>query len=110
VTLDKLIKKKENVWDEEFTKYVAFLYGTTIFDVESNFAAVGNGAREGHPIVKLFVDEGRIATYGFLGTLNGGLTYFAYKKKEEKKSWKEILYIPALFHVVAGSFNLRFVF
>jgi hypothetical protein len=105
--------KKEKVVDTKFMFVATLLGDATVFDLESTYRAINNGAREGNVLMKPFINHGRPVAYAFSGAVDTGVIFLAYKMKksqnpDERKMW---WLIPVAFtagHAIAGGFNLRF--
>ena len=84
----------------------------TIFDVETTFAAIRNGAHEANPIMRPFIKRGRGATYGMqmgINTIIIGSSYLMKKDPKWNKVWWIIPSVAATGHGIAGGLNLRYV-
>jgi hypothetical protein len=106
--------RTEEVIDKNFLLVSAYLVGTSIFDVETTFSAIKNGAQEGNPILKPFVKRGRAATYGVILASDAVILLTSYYVKKSKdpvvqKRWWIIPTIVGTSHGIAGTLNLRFV-
>lgn len=102
----------KKVIDEKFIATSAYLVGSTIFDVETTFAAINNGAIEANPIMKPFIKNGRLATYGVQLGLDAAIIYASYKMKESSK-FGRVWWVAPMFigtsHTVCGGLNLRLI-
>lgn len=108
-----MISAQEKTIDKKFLVVNGFLVGSTIFDTETTFAALDNcpTCKESNPIMRPFIKSGRPATYAVQGVIDVGIIYWSYKlKKEHRKIWWVLPVVMGASHVVAGGFNLRFVF
>ena len=112
------IEKSDNdkVVDTKFVLITSSLVVSTVFDVETTFAAIKNpNVREDNPIMRPFVNAGRPATYAFLGGVDTGIVYVSYRMKKStnptvRKIWWVIPIVATAGHALAGGFNLRFTF
>jgi hypothetical protein len=105
----------EKIIDGKFLSVSAYLIATTLFDVETTFAAIHNGACEANPILKPFVKSGRPATYGFELGADALFLFIAYEMKASKnsnlnKAWFILPMVAGTVHGIAGGLNLRYVF
>jgi hypothetical protein len=101
--------------DAQFVSVSAYLITMTVFDVETTFSAVHNGAHEANPIMKPFVQSGRPATYAFEFGTDAIILFIAYEMKGSKnsnfnKTWFISPMIAGTVHGIAGGLNLRFAF
>jgi len=104
--------EEKNVVDTNFILISTYLIATTIFDVETTFVAIRNGAHEANPIMKPFIKNGRVATYGMqmgINTIIIGTAYLMKKDPKWNKAWWIIPSVWATGHGVAGGLNLRYV-
>ena len=110
ITIAKAEGKK--VVDTNFILVSTYLVAATIFDVETTFSAIRNGAHEANPIMKPFIKRGRGATYGMQMGINAiviGSSYLMKKDPKWNKVWWVIPSVWATGHGVAGGLNLRYV-
>lgn len=105
---------QEKTADKKFIFTGAFLVGTTVFDVETTFAALnkcGNTCHEGNSLMYPLVQSGRPAVYAVNGAIDAGLIAWSYKlKKDGSKLWWFLPIVAGTAHGLAGGFNMRFVF
>jgi len=106
--------EEKKVVDTNFVLVSTYLVAMTIFDVETTFAAIRNGAHEANPIMKPFIKRGRAATYGIqmgINTIVIGTSYLMKKSDNPdlRKTWWVIPSVVATSHGVAGGLNLRYV-
>lgn len=102
---------KKPVIDKNFYLVSAALTASSVYDLETTFAAIKNGAREGNPIMRPIINAGRPAAYPVNMAINTGLMYLSYRyKKNGHFNWWIIPVAATVGHTVAGSLNLRFVF
>jgi len=104
---------EEKIIDTPFLVVSVFLVASTIYDIETTFAGIRNGAHEANPIMRPFVKSGRPATYAFafgMDALAIGASYFIKKSgnKDMQKTWWLIPSFMATSHVVCGTLNLRY--
>jgi hypothetical protein len=104
---------EDKVLDTKFIMVSSYLILASVFDAESTFSAVRNGAHEANPIMKPFVKRGRLATYGYLLASDASFIYLSYQmKKSSNKDLRKAWWVgPAIIgsgHTVAGGLNLRF--
>lgn len=112
------VGKGDKITDAKFVLITSSLVASTVFDVETTFAAIKNPAirgREGNPIMRPFINAGRPATYAFLGGVDTGLVYISYRMKKStnpatRKLWWIVPVVSTASHAFAGGFNLRFTF
>lgn len=105
----------KKIIDTNFKLVAAYLVVMTVFDVETTFSIVRNGGHENNPVMKPFVKNGRVATYGYQMALNALIMYVAYEMKGSKhrefnKTWWVLPSVVGTSHGVCGSLNLRYVF
>jgi len=105
---------EKKVTDGEFLAASGYLVAMTIFDVETTFAAIRNGAHEANPVMKPFVNNGRVATYAFTLAIDGLILWAAHEMRTSEnkgfmKTWWILPGIAGTAHGVAGGLNLRFV-
>lgn len=85
------------------------LVASTIFDGETTFAAIHNGAHEANGAVAPFVKMGRPAFYAMELGVDAGVLYFAYvAKRDGNKWWYVAPLILAVAHTAAGAWNLHY--
>ncbi len=105
---------QDKVADKKFIFSNAFLVGTTVFDMESTFAALnkcGNTCREGNPLLRPLFNSGRPVVYVVEGAVDVGLITWSYKlKKAGNKLWWFPPVAVGSIHGLWGGVNLRFVF
>lgn len=104
--------EEKKVVDTNFVLVSTYLVAMTIFDVETTFAAIRNGAHEANPIMRPFIKRGRGATYGMQMGINAiviGSAYLMKKDPKWNKAWWVIPSVWATGHGVAGGLNLRYV-
>jgi hypothetical protein len=105
----KAIKKP--VIDKNFYIASAVLTASSVYDLETTFAALKNGAREGNPIMRPIINAGRPVAYPVNMAINTGIMYLSYRyKKRGNYGWWLLPAVGTIGHTVAGSLNLRFVF
>ena len=97
--------------NKSFIFWSVILQGTTIYDVETSFAALKNcpNCEEGNPLAEFVVSRGKPLTYAIVTGINAGMMYFAWTKKDNK-SWVIVPAVMSISHGVAGTINLRFIF
>lgn len=109
-------EKSDKVIDTKFVFLTSSLVASTVFDVETTFAAIKNpDVREGNPVMRPFVNAGRPATYAFLGGVDASIVYASYWMKKStnpavQKIWWVMPIVATASHAFAGGFNLRFTF
>lgn len=111
-------KKSGRTVDAKFMLVTGSLVVSTIFDIETTFAAIDNPdipVYEGNPIMRPFINSGRPATYAFVGMVDAGIVYISYRMKKSadpdiQKLWWVIPMAATTGHTLAGGLNLRFVF
>ena len=110
------IKKSDKIVDTKFVLISSSLVASTVFDLETTFAAIKNPqVREGNPVMRPFVNAGRPATYAFLGGVDAGVVYLSYRMKKSpnpavRKLWWVVPVAMIASHAFAGGANLRFSF
>jgi hypothetical protein len=105
--------KDKKVIDSKFILVSSYLVAMTVFDVETTFAAVRNGAHETNPVMKPFVKSGRPATYGISLGIDAAFLLLAYEMKKSSnvtlnKTWWVLPSMAATGHGIAGGMNLRY--
>ena len=103
---------EKKIIDINFITVSSYLILTTIFDLETTFSAIRNGAHEANPIMRPFVKRGRGATYGMQMGINAiviGTSYLMKKDPKWNKGWWVIPLVVATGHGVAGGLNLKYV-
>ena len=105
----------KKIIDSQFLSASAYLIVTTVFDMETTFAAIHNGAHEANPIMKPFVNSGRPATYGVELGLDALIIFMAYEMKKSKHkefnhTWFVLPMAVGTAHGIAGGLNMRYVF
>ncbi|TSC91164.1 MAG: hypothetical protein G01um10142_103 [Parcubacteria group bacterium Gr01-1014_2] len=109
----------DKVVDTKFMLVVSSLVASMVFDVETSFAGIKKhpeiNTREGNPVMKLFVNAGRPATYALLSGAEAGLVSISYWMKKSKKPairkiWWAVPVVGTTSHAIGGGVNLRFVF
>lgn len=111
---DLIYQPAKKVIDKSFLEVSAFLVASTIFDVETTFAAIHNGAHEANPLMKPFVNKGRVPTYAVQLGVDAILLSIAYEIKKSshrdlQKVWWVLPTVAATGHTVASGLNLRYV-
>jgi hypothetical protein len=102
---------QKRVADRNFWILTGVTVAATVYDTETTFAGIKNGAREGNPLMRPFVESGRPATYAVQMAVTGGISYLAYRqKKRGSAGWWFFPVVLTVGHTVAGSLNLRYVF
>jgi hypothetical protein len=106
-------KIEKKVIDTKFVAVGAYLVAMTIFDVETTFSAVRNGAHEANPIMKPFVNSGRPVTYAIEFAIDAAILFLAYELKKSKnpnlnKTWWVVPMISGTAHGVCAGLNLRY--
>ena len=106
-------RPEEKVIDKNFIAVSSYLVAMTIFDVESTFSAVRNGAHEANPIMKPFVKSGRPATYAIELGADALFIFIAYEMKASKKTtfnktWWIVPMVAGTAHGICGGLNLRY--
>ena len=106
-------QKLERTIDKEFLIHAGVLFGMTVYDIESSYYKLGkydyDGAREGNPIARPFVDKGRPVLYAYSTGINLGMLGLNYilKRKGYNKWW-----IPSVsqssVHGICGTINITF--
>lgn len=112
------IKNNNKTVDAKFILVTGSLAMSTIFDIETTFAAINNSdvpVYEGNPIMRPFINSGRPATYAFVGVVDAGIVYISYRMKKSanpdiQKFWWVMPMAATTGHALAGGLNLRFVF
>jgi lysylphosphatidylglycerol synthetase-like protein (DUF2156 family) len=99
--------------DTKFVVVSSYLVLMTVFDVETTFSAIHNGAHEANPLIKPFTKNGRLATYGVQFGIDALILWLAYEMKGSKnqdfrKIWWIAPSIVGTAHGVAGGLNLRY--
>jgi hypothetical protein len=105
---------EEKIIDKEFVMVNSYLVLMTVFDIESTFSAIHNGAHEANPVMKPFVKSGRLATYGINLAVDALIIWASYeikgsKNKDLKKTWWLLPMITGTAHGVCGGLNMRYV-
>jgi len=109
-------KENRRVIDAKFVAISTSMVAASIFDMETTFSAIKNpGVHEGNPIMRPFVNAGRPATYAFIGGMDAGTLWLAYRAKKNpnpaiRKLWWLAPAIATATHAFAGGANLRFTF
>ena len=102
-------RAEEKVVDTEFVAVSSYLVLMTVFDVETTFSSIRNGAHEANPIMKPFA-KNRAYMYGVQLGVDAIVIYLAYKMKKSE-TWRPVWWIaPSIVgtaHGVAGGLNLR---
>lgn len=106
--------KQEKVIDTEFVTISSYLVLMTIFDVETTFAAIRNGAHEANGLMRPFIKNGRLATYGMQLGIDALAIWLAYemkgsKHKEFRKTWWLVPSVIGTGHGIAGGLNCRYI-
>lgn len=107
-------QKSDKIVDTKFVLVAGSLAGSTIFDMETTFAALKReGVHEGNPIMRPFVQRGRPAAYVVVSGLDAGIIYASYRIKKSanpnmQKLWWVMPVAATVSHGLAGGFNLRF--
>lgn len=106
-------QENQKVVDIKFIAVSAYLVTMTVFDVETTFGAIRNGAHEANPIMKPFIDSGRPATYALQLGIDALLIFVAYEMKKSSNSdfnkrWWVLPMVSATEHAVCGGLNLRY--
>lgn len=107
--------KEKKVIDTTFITVSSYLVLTTIFDIETTFAAIRNsGGREANPLMRPFIKSGRPATYAIELGIDAVVIFIAYEIKKSKKidlakTWWVSPMILGTTHGVCGGLNLRYV-
>jgi hypothetical protein len=110
-TVVKTKTVKKPVIDKNFYIASAVLTASSVYDLETTFAALKNGAREGNPIMRPIINAGRPVAYPVNMAINSGIMYLSYRyKKRGYYGWWLLPTVVTIGHTVAGSLNLRFVF
>lgn len=112
------VEESEKIVDTKFILVTGSLVVSTIFDIETTFAAINNSdvpVYEGNPIMRPFINSGRPATYAFVGLVDAGIVYISYRMKKSadpdiQKFWWVMPMAATTGHTLAGGLNLRFVF
>ena len=121
ISQEKPVEKKTNpavvkpakkpVIDKNFCIASAVLTASTVYDLETTFAGIKNGAREGNPLMRPIVNAGRPVAYPVNIAIDTGIMYLSYRyKKKGNSGWWLLPVVVTVGHTVAGSLNLRFVF
>jgi len=106
-------KAEENkkIVDTEFVAVSSYLVLMTIFDVETTFSAIRNGAQEANPMMKPFA-KNRAYMWGVQLGVDALVIYLAYKMKGDE-TWRPAWWIAPSFigtsHAICGGLNLRYV-
>ena len=104
----------KKVADKKFILTSVFLAGTTVFDMETSFAAIdkcGGSCKEGNPLLRPLFNSSRPAVYAVQGAVDVGIITWSYKlKKDGNKLWWFPPLVIGTAHAITGGFNLRFVF
>lgn len=106
-------RASEKTLDKEFIAVSSYLVLMTIFDVETTFTAIRNGAHEANPCMKPFA-KNRAAMYGVQLGIDAIVIFAAYKMKgSEHKLFNRTWWIgPSVIgtsHAICGGLNLRYV-
>ena len=94
---------------DDFWWMTAALTAATTYDIETTFRGLANcnDCREGSPVQRLLVNNGRLPTYAAQLAVNSGLLLLA---RSQGGGWAVAAVTIAVGHFVAGTMNLRFVF
>lgn len=106
-------KIEKKVIDTKFIVVSSYLVAMTVFDLETTFSAIHNGAHEANPIMKPFVNSGRPATYAVQLGIDAAILFLAYELKKSKnpdfnKIWWVAPMLSGTAHGVCGGLNLRY--
>ena len=78
----------------------------TVYDAETTFSGMGEGGRELNPIMRPFVNAGRVPTYAALAALmTGQAAGSKYLKDRGSDWWWAPQALTAIGHLVAGRLN-----
>lgn len=106
---------EKKVIDTKFLEVSTFLVASTIFDVETTFAAIKkSGGHEGNPLVRPFIERGRLPTYAVQFGLDAVFLFIAYEIKKSdnpriQRTWWVLPSIAATGHTVADGLNCRYI-
>jgi len=102
---------EEKTVDTEFIAVSSYLVLMTVFDVETTFSAIHNGAQEANPIMKPFA-KNRAYMYGVQLGVDALVIWLAYEMKKSEQ-WRPVWWIvPSVVgtaHGVCAGLNLRYV-
>jgi hypothetical protein len=98
---------------QQFVQWAVIASLATIADVESTFHALercGESCREGNPLMRATVDNGRAVTYAIQGSVTAWQLYRARKlQREGFRRWYLVPLIHTAGHGLAAGWNLRLV-
>jgi hypothetical protein len=86
-----------------------WLTAATIFDIESTFYRLNHceECQEANPIMRPFIERGRLATYAFSLTVNGVVMVLARRMYDRRDSWWRVGALTfTIVHAIAGTLNL----
>jgi hypothetical protein len=103
-------EESKKIADAEFIAVSSYLVLMTVFDCETTFSAIRNGAGEANPIMKPFV-KNRAYMYGVQLGVDAFIIWLSYEMKgsrDFKNMWWVMPSVVATSHGVAGGLNLRY--
>lgn len=99
-----------NIADEKFWVTSTLLIGSTIYDVESTYFALGKCGicREANPVMRPFVEAGRPWLYTIQGSVDAGIIFTSYEMKKRHNKWWWVLPVAvSAAHLTAGTRNIK---
>ena len=95
--------------DRPYWVMYGWLTAATIFDVETTFYRLDHcdNCQEANPIMRPFIERGRLATYAFSLAVNGVVMVLSRRMYDRGDSWWRVGPLAfTIVHAIAGTLNL----
>lgn len=108
------VKKNEPLnKTSHFVTASALVLAATVYDVEMTMRSKQNGAKEGNPWARSFVEKGRGQTYAYamgVNLITMGISYALFKSKDPdtQRKWVVLPVIAVAGHAVGGTLNVAY--
>ena len=95
--------------DRPYWVMYGWLTAATIFDVETTFYRLNHcdACQEANPIMRPFIERGRLATYAFSVAVNGVVMVLSRRMYDRGDTWWRVGPLAfTIVHAIAGTLNL----